>query len=216
MQDIIPKAIAVGGTIGIGVLFLLVGLFALLRHYLLRKGRFSHALGLGLLQVQLPTAVMGETNKNDISNLREKIAMMEQIFAQLGSIKESGLKNWIYGKLYFVVELAVPKVGQEVLFYVGVPRKYLASVEKMIHGVYADAQVERVKDYTIFHPSGAVSTATARASNRALPFRTYQNIESDPLGGILNAFSKVSHEGEGLALQIVCTKAKPDWNEKLK
>jgi len=36
-----------------------------------------------------------------------------------------------------------------------------------------------------------------------LPFRTYQKLETDPLGEILTAMSKLEEEGEGAALQIL-------------
>jgi len=140
---------------------------------------------------------------------------MEQVFTQLGGIKEGAWHTWVYGKPFFALELTVPHVGQEVFFYLAVPRRYLASAEKVVHGVYPDAHIEPVTDYTIFHPNGAVAAAVAKGKSRFLPFKTYQAIESDPLGNVLNAFSKVSHEGEGLALQIVCQRADGSWNQRL-
>ncbi len=39
--------------------------------------------------------------------------------------------------------------------------------------------------------------------NPILPFKTYQKMESDPLGSVLTAMSKIEKEGEGAAIQIL-------------
>lgn len=201
--------------LSLGLVFFIFAVVALIRHFLLSKGKFSHALGLGLLQVQLPRAQKKDDDLKRVDELREKIAMMEQVFNQLTGIRLGWLKSWFYGSPYFVLELAVPQVGQEVLFYVAVPRKYVSSAEKLIQGVYADAHIERVNDYTIFHPNGAVATATAKTKNQILPLKSYQTLESDPIGAVLNSFSKVSHQGEGLSIQLVCQRAGAKWNKQL-
>lgn len=188
----------------------------LLRRKLRKVGDVSHSLGLGLLQIQLPHAKRKEGEKNNIAELREKIGMMEQVYSQLGTIRDTPIRAWFYGKPFFSLELAVPHVGQEVLFYLAVPRRYLNSAEKLVHGIYPDAHIERVQDYTIFHPHGEASAARIYSSSRYLPLRSYQELEADPLGGILNAFSKVTHEGEGIALQMICFKAPESWHEKLR
>lgn len=202
------------GIVGV----ILVGsiVVVLFKKRLRKTGDISHSLGLGLLHVQLPHARAREGEKNSAAELREKIAFMEQVYTQLGTIKDTPLRSWLYGKPFFSVELAVPHVGQEVLFYIAVPRRYVASAEKLIHGIYPDAHIERVSDYTIFHPHGEASAARIYSTSRYLPLRTYQELESDPLGSILNAFSKVTHQGEGVALQFISFKAQDSWHDKLR
>jgi hypothetical protein len=181
-----------------------------------KRGELSHSLGLSLLKIQLPRAQKEENEQKSTANdLREKIAAMEQVYSQFANITEHGLHAWLYGAPFFSLEVVVPHVGQEVIFYCSVPRKYASATEKLIQGVYPDATIEPVKDYTIFHPDSAVSAAYAKGKNKSLPLKTYMTMDADPLGSIVNAFSKVSHEGEGLALQIVSRRAENIWNTKL-
>ncbi len=202
-----------GIVIGVGLIIFAI---VLVRLRLRSLGDISHSLGLALFRVKLPRAAKAEGEKATVADLREKIALMEQVLAQLVGIRERGVfRNWFYGKPFFALEIAVPFVGQEVSFYVAVPRAYGAVAEKFIEGVYPDAALERVKDYTVFHPESFVAVAVARAKRRCLPLKTYQTLEADPLGSILNAFSRVTREGEGLAFQIVAEKAPPKWNHHL-
>lgn len=201
-------------------LLIVIGVLAIAGWFILRifkkRGEFSHSLGLGLIKIQLPKAKQEENQQKTTANdVREKIAMMEQVYAQLATIRDSGMRAWLYGKPSFSFELAVPYVGQEVFFYLAVPRRHISSAEKLIQGVYPDANVERVTDYTIFHPQGSVSVATGRSKSRFLPLKTFQTLDADPLGSILNAFSKIAHEGEGMALQIVARKAPRSWNKEI-
>lgn len=180
-----------------------------------RTGEFSHSLGLGLLKIQLPPERPREKDRGDLNELREKIAVMEQVYSQLSTIRESGWHAWLYGKLFFSIELAVPHIGAQVIYYVAVPKRYVSSAEKLIQGVYPEAYIEQVHDYTIFHPGGAVAAAAVKSRSKFLPIKTFQSMEADPLASTLNAFSKIAHEGEGMALQIVAQKADHEWTTKL-
>ena len=54
------------------------------------------------------------------------------------------------------------------------------------------AQVERIKDYNIFNPQGVSLGAYLRLkTNSILPFKTYQMLQADPLGGLATALSKL-------------------------
>jgi hypothetical protein len=196
-------------------LILLVGAFFFIRARIRTAGELSYSLGLGLLKVQLPPERKKEDEKGDTGELRQKIAVMEQVYNQLATIKTSGLSSFLYGQPFFSIELAVPHVGAQVVYYVAVPRRYLSSAEKLIQGVYPEAYIERVSEYTIFHPGGAVAAAQIKPRHKFLPIRTYQVTDGDPLASTLNAFSKIAHEGEGMALQIVARKAGHEWTTKL-
>ncbi len=182
-----------------------------------RTGEFSHSLGLGLLKIELPPAdqAQQQEQKFTINDLREKIAVMEQVYSQLAAIHEGAWHTFLYGKPFFSLELAVPHTGQQIIYYLAIPRRYLSSAEKLIQGIYPEATIEPVSDYTIFNPHSAAATGIVRARNRYLPIKSYQVMEADPLATVLNSFSKIAHTGEGMALQLVCTKAQTEWNQKL-
>ncbi len=199
------------------VTFLLsVGIIALAGWFLIRflrgKGKISRALNMSLFLVTLPKKVKkgeGEAPKSE----KEIISIMEQLYASLSNIKE-GKNIFIYGRPYLVFEIATPQNGQEISFYISVPRDHEDVVEKQIHGFYPEALIERAEDYNIFNPQGPAAGAYLKlVRDPVLPFKTYQNLESDPLNGITNALSKLEEKGEGAAIQIVFSPNLTEWQK---
>lgn len=182
------------GIIGVAVLIILAAKKV--------KGRITRALNMGLFLITLPKKIKtkeGETPKSE----KEIIAVMEQFYSSLSNIKETK-DTFIYGQPHLVFEIATPQVGEEISFYIAMPRKYEAVIEKQIHGFYPEASVKRVEDYNIFNPDGAVAGAYLRLDKiYALPFKTYQNLEIDPLNEITNTLSKLQEKGEGASIQLV-------------
>lgn len=178
------------------------------------KGRIVRALNMKLFLVTLPKETPkpneGQQQKTD----KEKIAVAEQLFSNLAQIKPKGLWHKIYyGPPYIVFEIATPFVGEEICFYGAVPKGYEGFIEKQIQGFYPTASVEFVKDYNIFGPGAEVCGGYFSLSKKyILPFRTYQNLETDPMWPITNALSKITGDGEGGALQVVLRPAKHGWN----
>jgi len=177
-----------------------------------KKGLLSRALNMTLFLVRVPREFPkeGDTKKQD----KELIAVMEQLFSSFANFHASGWKKILYGEPYIAFELAVHHVGEEIHFYVAVPRAYEIIVEKQIHGFYPTAEITKSKDYNIFNSQGAaVGSRFALTSNRILPFRTYQKLEADPLGEVLTSMSKLEEEGEGAAVQILL---RPSHQKKFK
>jgi hypothetical protein len=165
------------------------------------KGKMIRALNMSLFLVSVPKISTEEKAKKPF---KELVAVMEQFYASLSNLKEKGAKAFWYGQQVFALELAVPHVGEEICFYVACPKRLAAVIEKQIHGFFPTAEVKPVKDYNIFNPEG-VSCGAALSLSRGvlLPFKTYQNLEADPLNEIANALSKLEIEGEGAAIQII-------------
>lgn len=170
---------------------------------------------MGLLAIRFPNQPPADL---PLQQMREKIALMEQCYAHLGSIRDT---VWwaplLYGPPSFALELNIPVVGEELAFYVAVSRRLLPAVEKAIQGIFPDAHVERSDDYNIFAPQGAASGAVLRLERPYyFPVRTYQKLEGDPIAAITNAFMKLAASGEGAALQIVARPARDKWRKKMK
>lgn len=145
---------------------------------------------------------------------KELISIMEQFYSSLSNMHSSGWNKFIYGEPYITLEMAVHHIGEEIHFYVAVPRNYEQIFEKQLHGIFPSAELERVKDYNIFNPQGFSAGAFLRTKeNEILPIKTYQHLESDPLGAIASSLSKLQREGEGAAIQIII---KPSHNYQLK
>ena len=176
------------------------------------KGKITRAMNLELFLVTLPKfeQVAGEEKKT----FKEQGAIMEQFFAILSSIKEKKFKKFLYGPPDFCLEIALPSVGEEISFYYACPKKYVGLLEKQIHGLFSEANIEQARDYNIFNSSGVVAGATVSLEKSyILPLKTYQQIETDPLSEITTALSKLEAQGEGAAVQIILRSAHSDWSK---
>lgn len=194
-------------------LSLIIGGIFFTRKRLRRRGGFSHSLGMGLLKITLPPT--SADSVKSLQETRERIAVMEQVYAQFAGIRDSRLHTFWYGNPFFSMEMVVPHSGSQMLFYCAVPKRYLVATEKMISGIYPEAIIEKTKDYTIFHPEGFAAGSIVRGRNKFLPLKTFQTLEGDPLQSIAAAFSKVRSEGEGVAIQLIAYKTTNEWNRRL-
>ena len=105
-------------------IFLFIWFFALaalilvlffFREHLRKSGLISRSLNLVLFLVRFSPI----EKKEDLSaeQIRQKIALMEQFYANLHVIKDSWWRTFIYGKPSFAMELTIPSVGEEISFY---------------------------------------------------------------------------------------------------
>jgi len=121
------------------------------------------------------------------------------------NVTEQLLSNLAALKVPFVLELAVHHIGEEIHFYLAVPRKSAEVAAKQVQGLWNGAAVEPASDdYNIFNPDGATAAAyLTQAENFVLPVRTYQEIGADTFGAIAGGFAKIGEVGEGAALQLI-------------
>ncbi len=158
-----------------------------------------------------------EQNVQNPDLWKEEIGAMEQLlgsFAQLRD-RDVSLKTFFYGKPTITLEIANPANSEEILFYIAVPKKFRSSLEKQVHSYFPDSMIEKIEDYTIFSPGSytAMGIVKLRKSG-ALPIKTYEMMESDPLSEITNAFSKLESKGEGASIQIVLQDSGKTWRSK--
>ncbi len=209
---LIPALFALGGLATVSGGLLLVRVFVFFR------SRINRSLNMDLetVQVSKPVEKKGEAPRPD--QWKEEIGAMEQLLVSLQSFRGtksdplSSVKRFFYGPPAIVFEVANPAGEEEMTFFLSVPRKFRESVEKQVHSFFPNAFVEKVKDYTIFAPKSfsAVSTLSISKSH-ALPVRTYESLDVDPLNEISNSLSKLAKEGEGAALQVVLSPAGTLW-----
>jgi hypothetical protein len=180
-----------------------------------RRQEVQRSFNLQLFLVRFPPE---KESREDalLEKIREKIGVMEILYAHFADMRDSWFRAWRYGPIPFALEITVPHVGEEIHFYIAVPRRFALSVEKMVQGVFPQSSLEPVKDYNIFNPDGAASASAARlAGDQKFPIRTYRLIDTDPLRGITNAFSKLRKVGEGAAFQIVARSAGGHWRKNI-
>ena len=156
----------------------------------------SKALKMRLFEVTLP-----EPDESEQKGFKEFISAMEQFYSGMQSIAD-GRDN--YGKDYFTLEIALSNNGAEVVFYAAVPASKSDLFEKQVLAFYHGAKIREVSDdYNIFTEHGASAGAYAElGTHDALPIKTHDKIDHDPMGTIISAFSKIKKQGEGAAIQI--------------
>jgi hypothetical protein len=173
---------------------------AYLAYRFIRLRNFRASLGMDLFLVKIPR----ESAKEGERNFKTEINRFEQLISTLAALKRP-----------VVFEVAVPHVGEEIHFFIAVPKRMASVAVEQIQGIWVGASVLPMHDdYNIFNSEGATACAyILQKENFALPLRTYSELESDSFGPILGSLSKVNEVGEGAALQVIMHPARPYWKK---
>lgn len=155
------------------------------------------ALHMKLFEVVLPEASDGQAKQ-----MKEMMGFMEQWYASMQALAGDSTNK---EKNYYSLELACANGTTTASFYSAVHADYAPLFEKIILGIFPTAKVRECKeDYNIFHAKAiAVSSYATASVHPALPIKTYDKLDSDPMALILSSFTKIAKEGEGLALQLL-------------
>ncbi len=182
----ISLAVFVGAACGVAAYFIVRAL---------ARQRFSDSIQTSLFLVRIPRVAAGDEKQGGEGNdFKSELAHFEQLLGALASIKKP-----------FVFEVAVPHVGEEIHFYMGVPKRSAELAAKQVQGLWNGASVEAVgDDYNIFNVHGATAAAyVTEKEHFALPIRTYAELGIDSFEPIVGAFAKINEIGEGASLQIM-------------
>ncbi|MEY4731350.1 MAG: hypothetical protein RL681_296 [Candidatus Parcubacteria bacterium] len=173
--------VAVGAVLG-------VGLYLMVRF--LKKRALLRSLQLSLYLIRVPKQAIEENGGKDF---KAEINITEQLIANLASLKAP-----------FTFEVVVPHIGEEIHFFLAVPKALSEIAIKQVQSLWNGAAIEPVgDDYNIFNSAGASAAAYVELkSSYALPIRTYAEIGADTFSSIIGAFAKINEIGEGAALQI--------------
>ena len=184
--------------------------------FLHRARQYNHVSG-SLQSVLYRVLVPRESSANEQERRdpKDSISVMEQFYAGMVSRDEIRTLGFLTNRPSFTLEIALPSVGEETMFYVAVPRKWSRVFEKKVSALFPHAHLEQIKDYNIFNENG-VTLGSALRLKRApfFPIRTYRRLEADPLEVLTTAFSKMKKEGDGAAIQLVVRPANSEWQEK--
>lgn len=163
-------------------------------------------LHMSLYEIRLPDS--REENKE--KSLQELISGMEQFYSgMLANVSNNSNTN-------FTFEIANENGSNEFVFYVGIAKDLSRLLEKQILGIFPNATVsECLNDYNIFNESGFSVASYAKLEKHWLyPLSSYQDFDIDPLGVVLNSFSKINEHGEGAAIQFVIGPRRDDYLKK--
>jgi hypothetical protein len=191
-----PGLVYLSGFITGLVGFLLIYFTILLLKRYMEYQKIRLSLNYALLLVELPKYHYLPKTEAQVKVI-EEINNFENFINSLSNIKNP-----------IVFEIATPHYGEEIFFYVSVPKKYVQQIQKSIKAFWPGSEVLLVKeDYNIFNPEGIVLGSYIKLKNHYFrPIRTYKEIaigNIDTLDAFLAAFNKLKKEGEGLAYQVI-------------
>ena len=181
-----------------------------------RRKNIDRAKEIVYLQVSVPRKAKKEEQS---PNFREIVASAEQMFSSLHGMLQKGLKPFLEGQEYFGLELAgfnsdKDEEGEEIRFYLIVPRHLITFVSKQVTAVYPAASFDEVENSGIFaENTEQVGLSVYLKKSFYLPVKTYKELDSDPLNEIVNAFSELG-KSEGAAIQIILRPIGNSWMTK--
>ncbi len=167
--------------------------------YLQEQGQTWRALHMTLFEVQPQGATQKEEQQRDLAHL---LASMEQLYAGLLAIASGNASS---KSNVFSMEIAVAEGSEEAVFFIAVPSNKKDLFERHLFSIFPNAKLnERRGDYNIFNSHGEHVAAYAQLSEHpALPLKTYDTFQHDPMNVMLSAFAKLHKHDEGAALQII-------------
>ena len=179
-------AIVLGAVLGV-IVFLIARAAA--------RRKLFDSLQTSLFLIKIPKASTNDdAPRTEGGDFKAELAHFEQLLGALAAIKKP-----------ITFEVAVPHVGEEIHFYMGVPKRSAEIAAKQVQGLWNGASVELMNDdFNIFNAYGATAAAyVTEKANFALPIRTYAELGIDSFESIVGAFAKINEIGEGASLQLV-------------
>jgi len=145
-------------------------------------------------------------------DFKEVVGVMDHLFQSLYAIYDHRIVRYFKGQEFFSVEYAA--LQDEMLFFLVLPQSIVSLVEKQVTSFYPDAIIDQVEDYNIFTKDSVTDcTYLVPTKHYRFPLKGYEQMKSDSLNAIANAFSKL-REDEGVALQFVLRPVPARWQRK--
>jgi len=196
----------------IAIIISLIIIFWIAVFLLRKKNNLKRVLNLVFLKVTLPKKESDlDEKKETAKDFKEQVALMEQLLASLKSIYSNKIISKILGQ--DIISFEYVAIDEEIFFYVVVPKKYKALIEKQINSFYVDALIEEEPKPNILQwKKYVVWTYINTKKSFFYPIKTYQKLESDPINNITNALSKLEKD-ESAIIQIILKPIDDDWQE---
>jgi hypothetical protein len=199
----------------------IIGVLFIVRAIYKSQSRSSKAFNRVVMRVMVPKERKsegqgGQVGADDrLEQVKEEIAITDTFFSTIAGLRaQKGLWYWLVGRTdHFSFEIVVH--NQMISFYADVPRKMQQFFQQQIHAQFPQAQIDEMTDYNIFSEKSAIIGAyVTNTEHDAFPFKTYKDMESDPLSALLNPLSKITGDDDAAAIQFVIYSAHKKWRRK--
>lgn len=149
------------------------------------------------------------------TNEKKELAA-EQMFASLQGLLVMPSKSLFRPadreRLSFEIAVMKKRIG----FYVWVPEYLKDFVEEQIYAQYPSVHISEVEDYAANHGTTYATTLSTELkfiANDALPIKTFQSFEVDPLAAITATLAKFEDDEEAW-IQMLIRPAQTSWHKK--
>src|ERR1700733_5690887 len=121
------------------LVIILVAIFGTAIYFILRfsiRRRLYESLSTSLFLIKIPRSTSEDSSQGtEGKDFKSELAHFEQLLSGLAAVKRS-----------FAFEVAVPHVGEEIHFYLSIPKLMSEVAIKQIQGLWNGASVEPVAD----------------------------------------------------------------------
>lgn len=185
----------------------IVGILAVLTYLNYRKLNRLKVLNVDsvLLMLEIPR-----------TNDKRELAA-EQLFASLHGILRDAAELKTSGGVQEHLSFEIASTSGQIRFYVWVPKNLQSFVEGQIYAQYPTVQIYKMnEDYADDRDKYPViySAELTLTENEALPIKTFDNFEVDPLAGITGTLAKLNPDAsEELWIQILTRPIPDDWHK---
>lgn len=203
--------------VGIGLSAFVAVAIRVYRYFIYRTTKVDKWRDKIVLEIQVPRETSEQVQKSHgntaTKDSKESLAICEQIFLVMAEYAKNDWKSWLFGSETFSLEIV--NVKQEIRFWVVCSKKTVDVLERQIVAIYSSAHITRLDKTSLFAPNSHVYAEELTLSTRfELPFRTYKNLDVEPLNVLTNALSGLTLEETG-AIQMVLTPVKGgSWQKK--
>jgi len=201
-----------------GLATLVLGALTIANGFISFRSEINQSMNLDLDIIRVSKMELKpEDSSREKQTWKDEIGAMEQLLTALSSMKDtkSLWSKLIYGSPSISFEIANSSDSEEIIFFISIPKKFRESVEKQIHSYFPNAVLEKCIDYSVFSPGSFTEASIIKLKeSHALPIKTYEDLEIDPLNAITNAISKLDTVEEGAAIQLVLAPAGTGWRRE--
>ncbi len=150
------------------------------------------------LKVRVPREDSAKDNeKKEEKDFKEKVSIMEQCFRNLHELSELSLSNIIRTTLFDCNIISFDLVASKKIidFYIATPEKYRVLIEKQVTTYYPNADIVPEPQYPLVNKGNKLKMYFAYLKKPYwFPFKTYKNLENDPINDLTNIFSKLEDD----------------------
>ena len=142
----------------------------------------------------------------------------EQMFASLHGILRDSMELKNSGGVQEHLSFEIVSTGGQIRFYVWTPKILQSFVEGQIYAQYPTVQIHTIEEDYVSkgkeHPV-IFSAELGLVANEALPIKTFDNFEVDPLAGVTGTLAKLGADSkEELWIQILTRPIPDSWHKE--